>query len=69
MARFETLDTLPVLNEQAAGARVLVRGDLNVPMRDGVVTEATRIERLAPILIGRKGGSFQRCRSNRSLNR
>ena len=51
MARFETLDTLPVLNEQAAGARVLVRGDLNVPMRDGVVTEATRIERLAPTIL------------------
>jgi phosphoglycerate kinase len=51
MARFETLDTLPVLNEQAAGARVLVRGDLNVPMRGGVVTEATRIERLAPTIL------------------
>jgi phosphoglycerate kinase len=51
MARFETLDTLPALNEQAAGTRVLVRGDLNVPMRDGVVTEATRIERLAPTII------------------
>ncbi len=51
MARFETLDTLPILNEQAAGTRVLLRGDLNVPMRDGVVTEATRIERLAPTII------------------
>jgi len=51
MARFETLDTLPVLNKQAAGARVLVRGDLNVPMRGGVVTEATRIERLAPTIL------------------
>jgi phosphoglycerate kinase len=51
MARFETLDTLPALNEQAAGARVLVRGDLNVPMRDGVVTEATRIERLAQTIL------------------
>ena len=51
MARFDTLDTLPVLNEQAAGARVLVRGDLNVPMRGGVVTEATRIERLAPTIL------------------
>jgi phosphoglycerate kinase len=39
------------LNEQAAGARVLVRGDLNVPMRGGVVTEATRIERLAPTIL------------------
>lgn len=51
MARFETLDTLPVLNELAGGTRVLLRGDLNVPMRDGVVTEATRIERLAPTII------------------
>ena len=51
MARFETLDTLPALNEQVAGTRVLVRGDLNVPMRDGVVTEATRIERLAPTIL------------------
>jgi len=51
MVRFETLDTLPALNQQAAGIRVLVRGDLNVPMRDGVVTEATRIERLAPTIL------------------
>jgi len=51
MARFETLDTLPVLNELAGGTRVLLRGDLNVPMRDGVVTEATRIERLVPTII------------------
>ena len=51
MARFETLDTLPALKGQAGGTRVLVRGDLNVPMRDGVVTEATRIERLAPTII------------------
>ncbi|NKB21320.1 MAG: phosphoglycerate kinase [Alphaproteobacteria bacterium] len=51
MARFETLDTLPALNEQAAGTRVLIRGDLNVPMRDGVVTEATRIDRLAPTIL------------------
>lgn len=51
MARFETLDTLPALNAQPAGIRVLLRGDLNVPMRDGVVTEATRLERLAPTII------------------
>ncbi len=51
MARFETLDTLPALKGQAGGTRVLVRGDLNVPRRDGVVTEATRIERLAPTII------------------
>ena len=45
MPRFRTLDDLDV-----AGKRVLVRADLNVPVRDGKVTDATRIERLAPTL-------------------
>jgi phosphoglycerate kinase len=40
-----TLDDLDV-----NGKRVLVRGDLNVPMRDGRVSDATRIERLAPTI-------------------
>lgn len=40
-----TLDDLNV-----AGRRVLLRGDLNVPMEDGRVTDATRIERLAPTI-------------------
>ncbi|MEQ1651171.1 MAG: phosphoglycerate kinase [Hyphomicrobium sp.] len=31
-----------------AGKRVLVRADLNVPVRDGAVTDATRLERLVP---------------------
>ena len=31
-----------------AGKRVLVRADLNVPVRDGKVTDATRLERLVP---------------------
>ncbi|MGD9615201.1 MAG: phosphoglycerate kinase [Alphaproteobacteria bacterium] len=45
MPRFRTLDDLDV-----AGKRVLVRADLNVPVKDGEVTDATRIERLAPTL-------------------
>jgi phosphoglycerate kinase len=45
MQRFQTLDDLTV-----AGKRVLVRADLNVPMQDGKVTDATRIERLAPTI-------------------
>ncbi len=31
-----------------AGKRVLVRADLNVPVRDGEITDATRIERFLP---------------------
>src|ERR1700749_1259999 len=33
-----------------AGKTVLVRADLNVPVKDGRVTDATRIERLAPTI-------------------
>ncbi len=43
MADYRTLDGLDV-----AGKRVLLRVDLNVPMKDGAVTDATRIERAAP---------------------
>jgi phosphoglycerate kinase len=43
MARFRTLD-----DADPRGRRVLVRADLNVPVKDGRVTDATRIERLAP---------------------
>jgi phosphoglycerate kinase len=42
---FRTLDDLDV-----KGKRVLVRADLNVPVKDGVVTDATRIERQAPTI-------------------
>ncbi len=45
MAAFKTLDDL-----HAAGKRVLVRVDLNVPMKNGKVTDATRIERVAPTI-------------------
>src|SRR5215471_9758115 len=45
MASFKTLDDIDV-----RGKRVLLRADLNVPVREGVVTDATRIERLAPTI-------------------
>ncbi|MBN9486890.1 MAG: phosphoglycerate kinase [Alphaproteobacteria bacterium] len=45
MSDFKTIDT-----EKVEGKRVLVRVDLNVPMKAGKVTDATRIERAAPTL-------------------
>src|SRR6202453_3551972 len=33
-----------------AGKRVLMRADLNVPVRDGKITDLTRIERLSPTI-------------------
>ena len=52
MNRFKTLDDLKV-----GGKRVLVRLDLNVPMKDGVVADASRIERQAPTVreLAKKG--------------
>jgi phosphoglycerate kinase len=45
MPRVRTLDDL-----DPAGKTVLVRIDLNVPMQDGEVADATRIERVVPTL-------------------
>lgn len=42
---FRTLDTVDV-----AGKRVLLRADLNVPVRDGKISDLTRIERLSPTI-------------------
>src|ERR1700752_4414006 len=45
MASFHTLDDIDV-----RGKRVLLRADLNVPVNNGVVSDATRVERLAPTI-------------------
>ncbi len=52
MTKFRTLDDLDV-----AGKRVLVRADFNVPMKDGQVSDRTRIERGALTLseLARRG--------------
>ena len=47
MTAFKTLDDIG----NVKGKRVLVRVDLNVPVADGKVTDATRIERVAPTII------------------
>jgi phosphoglycerate kinase len=43
---FRSLDDADV-----KGKRVLLRADLNVPMQDGKVTDATRIEEIAPTIL------------------
>ena len=40
----------PIDGVDVAGKRVLVRADLNVPMADGQVTDATRLERVIPTI-------------------
>jgi phosphoglycerate kinase len=45
MADFRTLDDIDV-----KGRRVLVRADLNVPMKDGAIGDTLRIERQAPTI-------------------
>lgn len=47
MPSFKTLDDL----NDIAGKRVLVRVDLNVPVKDGKVTDTTRVERVAPTIL------------------
>jgi len=53
MSQFRTLDDANLNNK-----RVLLRVDLNVPMENGKVTDATRIERVVPTIteIADKGG-------------
>lgn len=43
---YRTIDAL-----DAKGKRVLLRADLNVPMKDGRITDRTRIERLCPTIL------------------
>ena len=40
----------PISTADVNGKRVLVRVDLNVPVKDGQVTDATRLQRLAPCI-------------------
>ena len=53
MSAFRTID-----DAQLSGQRVLVRVDLNVPVENGKVSDATRIERVVPTIrsIVEKGG-------------
>jgi phosphoglycerate kinase len=53
MTAFRTLDQADVHDK-----RVLLRVDLNVPVENGIVTDATRIERVAPTIteVADKGG-------------
>jgi len=55
---FKTLDHVDV-----AGKRVLMRADLNVPVRDGKITDLTRLERLTPTIreLADKGGKVIVC--------
>src|SRR5690606_27172126 len=45
MPGFRTLDDVDLANR-----RVLLRADLNVPVADGKVTDATRLERIVPTI-------------------
>lgn len=45
MAKFKTIEGMDF-----SGKRVLLRADLNVPLQDGEVSDATRIERVVPTI-------------------
>lgn len=55
---FNTLD-----NVNCKGKKVLLRGDLNVPMHDGKITDTTRLERLLPTIeeLVKKGAKVILC--------
>ena len=55
---FKTLDGLNV-----TGQRILLRADLNVPVRDGRISDLTRIERLCPTIreLSEKGAKVPVC--------
>ena len=55
MARYRTLDDLDVV-----GKRVLLRVDFNVPMKDGAITDSTRIDRALPTIkeLSQKGAKI-----------
>lgn len=55
---FRTLDAL-----EPRGKRILLRADLNLPVKDGRITDLTRIERLAPTIreLAEKGGRVIIC--------
>ena len=63
---FRTLDDVDV-----KGKRVLLRVDLNVPMENGRVTDATRLERVAPTIteISRQGRQGHPARAFRPARR
>src|SRR5580658_10207894 len=63
--RFASFRIVPAMNAfrslddaDVKGQRVLLRVDLNVPMQDGKVSDATRIEEIAPTIaeLAGKGG-------------
>ena len=61
MAGFKTIEGMDF-----AGKRVLLRADLNVPVQDGKVTDATRIERVVPTIREiTKAGVFQDMKKKR----